>query len=169
MLVRTPRIYISEPDAVSTAGEQIAGIGKKPLILGGRTALRVVQDKLLKSLESKEIDTSILQEFTGFPSETQFTKYSELAVNAGADMVIGIGGGRALDTAKAVGDILGLPVVAIPTIAATCAAWAALTVQYDDEGAFVQIPSVTSYIMKPFAEPKVSFICIPSEEATAIL
>ncbi len=36
--------------------------------------------------------------------------------------MIGVGGGALLDTAKAVARRLGLPVVAIPTIAATCAA-----------------------------------------------
>jgi uncharacterized oxidoreductase len=39
-----------------------------------------------------------------------------------------------LDTAKVVARRLGLPVVAIPTIAATCAAWTPLSVWYNDEG-----------------------------------
>jgi uncharacterized oxidoreductase len=39
-----------------------------------------------------------------------------------------------LDTAKVVARRLGLPVVAIPTIAATCAAWTPLSVWYNDQG-----------------------------------
>ncbi|WPG22033.1 oxidoreductase [Kosakonia cowanii] len=71
--------------------------------------------------------------FKGHCSEHDVT---ELAQQAGADrsVVIGVGGGALLDTAKAVARRLGLPVVAIPTIAATCAAWTPLSVWYNDAG-----------------------------------
>ncbi|MFT7885274.1 iron-containing alcohol dehydrogenase, partial [Salmonella enterica] len=61
---------------------------------------------------------------------------ADLVKQSGDDrsVVIGIGGGALLDTVKAVARRLGLPVVAIPTIAATCAAWTALSVWYNDAG-----------------------------------
>ena len=71
--------------------------------------------------------------FRGHCSESDV---SELARQAGDDraVVIGVGGGALLDTAKALARRLGLPVVAIPTIAATCAAWTPLSVWYNDAG-----------------------------------
>ncbi len=75
--------------------------------------------------------------FKGHCSEHDVT---DLVQQAGDDrtVVIGLGGGALLDTAKAVARRLGLPVVAIPTIAATCAAWTPLSVWYNDAGQALQ-------------------------------
>ncbi|WP_067729468.1 iron-containing alcohol dehydrogenase family protein [Oceanobacillus damuensis] len=52
----------------------------------------------------------------------------------GVDAVIGIGGGTALDIAKASAAEAGVKSVLIPTIAATCAAWTPLSVFYHEDG-----------------------------------
>ena len=48
----------------------------------------------------------------------------------------GSGGGKALDTAKLVAHQLQLPIITIPTSAATCAAWTPLSNVYSETGAF---------------------------------
>lgn len=71
--------------------------------------------------------------FRGHCSESDV---QQLAAESGDDrsVVIGVGGGALLDTAKALARRLGLPFVAAPTIAATCAAWTPLSVWYNDAG-----------------------------------
>ncbi len=54
-----------------------------------------------------------------------------------ADFIIGVGGGKALDTAKLVAHQCHLPIVTIPTSGATCAAWTGLSNVYSPEGAFL--------------------------------
>lgn len=157
LTVKTPEIYINKLDAIKEAGKYIKQVGTKPLIIGGETALGVVKDDLVSSLKAENISTEHIEYFKGFPSQNQFDKYAEIARNINADVIIGIGGGRVLDTSKAAADILGIPVVTIPTIAATCAAWAAISVQYDDEGAYVKIRPNKHSAKLIIADPKVIF------------
>ncbi|UGS41520.1 oxidoreductase [Pseudocitrobacter corydidari] len=71
--------------------------------------------------------------FTGHCSERDV---NALVAQAGDNrsVVIGVGGGALLDTVKSVARRLNIPFVAIPTIAATCAAWTPLSVWYNDAG-----------------------------------
>jgi glycerol dehydrogenase len=61
--------------------------------------------------------------------------YEEISTHRIA-AIVGVGGGKALDTAKLAGDRANLPVLTIPTTAATCAAWTALSNVYSEAGAF---------------------------------
>jgi len=60
---------------------------------------------------------------------------NQLSLNA-TDAVIGIGGGTALDIAKASAVKAGIKSILIPSIASTCAAWTPLSVFYDEKGTF---------------------------------
>jgi len=82
---------------------------------------------------------------------------NDLVQQAGDDraVVIGLGGGALLDTAKAVARRLGLPVVAIPTIAATCAAWTPLSVWYNDAGQALQFEIFDDANFLVLVEPRI--------------
>jgi len=70
--------------------------------------------------------------FRGHCSESDVQRL--VAEAGGSQIVIGIGGGALLDTVKVVARRVKAPLVAIPTIAATCAAWTPLSVWYNDAG-----------------------------------
>ncbi|MDR1325788.1 MAG: iron-containing alcohol dehydrogenase [Treponema sp.] len=71
---------------------------------------------------------------TGYCSHELVDALSASLRPGGASVIIGLGGGSVLDTAKALSVKLDLPFVAIPTIAATCAAATPLSVWYSLEG-----------------------------------
>ena len=107
-----------------------APLGQRALIIGGETALEKSKKKIMENLGSFEIVDTVVY------GKECYRKRIEELYNAycdkGADFVIGVGGGKAIDTAKCVADMLKIPVVTVPTIASTCAASSALAVIYDE-------------------------------------
>ncbi len=136
MLIKNPKKYISGAGVIREAGTHIKEFCKKPLIIGGKRALDAALDPLLKSMKENGTDPVRTEVFSGYPSKRQFEYYEGLIRESMADGVIVLGGGRAIDTAKAAAERAGRGVIAIPTVAATCASWAALVIEYDDRGAY---------------------------------
>jgi glycerol dehydrogenase len=137
--VRTgPTQYINRPRIIRNAGDYIAHWGSRALISGGETALAVSEERLMKSLDKAGIKWR-RRLFTGECSPGHIAGIKADAQDFKADVVIGVGGGKSLDTAKQAAAELGLPVVCIPTIAATCSATTALSVIYNDRGEFQRV------------------------------
>lgn len=117
-----------------TSGAAIARLGQRPLVIGGDRALNQAMPLLTPALSNLTVSTAAPVTDC---SEATLASMRQAIAQHQADVVIGIGGGKALDTAKLVAHQTHLPVVTIPTSAATCAAWTALSNVYSDEGAFL--------------------------------
>lgn len=61
-------------------------------------------------------------------------KWADHARAVKADMIFGMGGGKALDTAKGAAAEAGIPIFTFPTVASTCAAMTKLSVIYWENG-----------------------------------
>jgi glycerol dehydrogenase-like iron-containing ADH family enzyme len=133
ILIKTPAIYINEVGILKTAGVHISQYGRNALIIGGKIALSVVGHEFFKSLEEHNVKYTVKQ-FSGFVTTKEIQEYEDYAREAKADFIIGVGGGKVIDLSKVVGDNLKLDVVAVPTIASTCAAWSALSTLYNEDG-----------------------------------
>ncbi len=133
VLTVAPAKVIRGCQILTEADSAIARLGSRPLMVGGST-LGVTQDRLQPILEQLHCASA---SYAPDCSEASLQALRAAAKEHEADVIIGVGGGKALDTAKLVAQQLQLPVVTIPTSAATCAAWTALSNVYSDEGAFL--------------------------------
>lgn len=122
--------------ALEQMGATIAQLGSRPLLVGGDRTLEVVQARLNPVLKAQKL--TIAQASYGADcSEKALLSLKQAAVAHQADLIIGVGGGKALDAAKLLAFRCKLPIVTIPTSAATCAAWTALSNIYSEQGAFL--------------------------------
>ena len=123
-------------NALTQAGEAIAGFGQRPLIIGGDRSLPLTVQALQPILEGHQLQFSQAS-YGADCSETSLTALHQAVTNHKADFIIGTGGGKALDAAKLIAHQCHLPIVTIPTSGATCAAWTALSNVYSEDGAFL--------------------------------
>ena len=130
-----PGRYVQGAGALKEIGRHAARLGKSALLVGGKTALRLCAADVVASLAEQGV--ALQQEcFGGVSTRTEITRLAEIAAVQGADLVIALGGGAAIDAGKAVSHELGVPVLVVPTIFATDAPCSALSVIYSEAGLF---------------------------------
>lgn len=132
---QSPGKYIQGQGVLKDLGEETGKIAKKPLVISDEMVWSITEETITKSFKDADIDF-VYEEFNGEASETEIDRLTETAKKNDADVVVGVGGGKTLDTSKAISDNLSSPVVIVPTTASTDAPTSSLSVIYSEEGAF---------------------------------
>jgi alcohol dehydrogenase class IV len=97
---------------LAEAGKLARPWGRRALLVTGRTPRRA--ERLQRLLDEAGIEARVFP-VDGEPTVAAVGSAVSAAREAGAEMVIGFGGGSAIDTAKAVSAATGLAVISIPT------------------------------------------------------
>ncbi|CDE72731.1 glycerol dehydrogenase [Acidaminococcus sp. CAG:917] len=141
-----PSKYVQGEDELLNLGYFVKTFGDSALLIADSFALSLVKDKLEATQKKYGVKLLSAGEFSGECSRTQVAKLKEFASKNGCSCTIGLGGGKAIDTAKCVAE--GSNLIICPTIAATDAPTSHSAVLYtdnhefDDYAYFRQNPSV---------------------------
>lgn len=106
------------------------------LIITGNKSFEAVKENILPILENKNI---IIENYLGECCYEHSSTIIKNIIGKQVDLILGIGGGKAIDTAKLVANQINKTIFIIPTIASTCAGTSALSVVYNQDKTFKEI------------------------------
>lgn len=131
----SPGRYVQGPGELVRLGEYVRSLGDDAVVIISAGGRRRFGETVEGSLAAAGISSETV-EFNGECSRAEIDRLVALVQKRGSQVVIGVGGGKIFDTAKETADAAGLPVVIVPTIAATDAPCSSCSVIYTEEGAY---------------------------------
>ena len=133
--MRNPLKYVQGRDAMLSFCKETEYMGKNYLFVCSHSAYEACHDKLEQSFEGTD-KVRHYEIFGGISSESEIARMRKIVEEQGIDTVVGVGGGSAVDTAKATAFYEKKHIVIIPTVVATDAPCTGLSVIYHDDGSF---------------------------------
>jgi len=157
----SPAKYVQGEDELLNLGYFVKTFGRSALLIAHRDDVARVQEKLDATAQKFGV-TFVACDFVGECSRQEVARLKQLSIEKKCDCTIGLGGGKAIDTAKCVAE--GDALIICPTIAATDAPTSHSAVLYTPEGAFddyayfKQNPSVVLVDTSVIAKAPVRFL-----------
>lgn len=128
--------YSIGTEVYNKIGEICSPFGSRVVCIGGKTAISKVKDLITESAASAGLE---ILDFVWYGGEASYENVEMLKENSAvknADMIFAIGGGKALDTSKALAYMINKTVFTFPTIASNCAGTTAVSIMYNRDGSF---------------------------------
>ena len=126
-----PGRYIQGPGALAEVGGLCTDLGLgRPVVLADATVAARVWPTMAAGLAEAGLPVDLL-DFPGECTEPEIERLAETIRPRAADVVVALGGGKTIDTAKGIARQLDLPIVICPTVASSDAPTSRLIVLYD--------------------------------------
>lgn len=131
-----PGKYIQGEGALGQLAHWIGTFGRRGLIVASGTACK----RLLTPYEDAlRAAGTVIEPFGGECCASEVERVLARISAEKIDVVVGMGGGKSIDTAKIAADRAGLPVIIVPTIASTDAPCSGCAVLYTQDGIFESV------------------------------
>ncbi|HEL1584598.1 TPA: iron-containing alcohol dehydrogenase family protein [Streptococcus suis] len=127
-----PGQYVAAQGSLKELPERLR-LFRQPVVITGQKSYAAFVKHF-----GKESDWPVLF-YDGTASHEDMDRLAAQAKELGADVLIGIGGGKVMDTTKGTADRAGIEVVLVPTLAATCACSTPLLVSYYPDHRFKSV------------------------------
>lgn len=142
-IFNSPSKYIQGNGELQKLGAYTKQYGSKALVIISNGGFKRSGEEVTASFAAENC-AFVFDKFQGECSMNQINRLRTIVQAENCDVVVGIGGGKIFDTAKAVAYYEHVPVIICPTVAATDAPCSALSVVYTDEGVFENYLFLTS-------------------------
>lgn len=141
-LMRAPLKYIQAEGSLKEFAAESADLGQRYLFVCSNSGLKGCQEGLEEGFEGTDAYRRY-EVFKGISSVGEIERMRAIVREDNIDVVVGVGGGSAIDTAKATAYYEKKPVAIVPTVCATDAPCTGLSVIYNDDHTF------NSYLFYP--------------------
>lgn len=148
-----PQFTIGE-DAFEAFGPEMGKYGTKVAVIHGKKAWAAAKDYVVPALREGGLD--LVRELL-YGHDATYENVERIIADSEVlecDMLMAVGGGKCTDTVKLAADWLGKPVFTVPTIASNCAPITQISIMYNDDGSFKDIPRLAGVPSHCFINPK---------------
>ena len=135
-ILKSPAKYVQGPGVLREFDRYLQGMGKHLLIIISQSGTKRICPTLEACFADQSDYTLHYEVFKGECSQSQIDRLVTICRERSCTAVVGIGGGKILDTAKGVAYYADLPVIIVPTVASTDSPCSSLSVVYRDNGEF---------------------------------
>ncbi|EUK18405.1 glycerol dehydrogenase [Commensalibacter papalotli (ex Servin-Garciduenas et al. 2014)] len=134
-IIQSPSKYIQGPNALKEIGHYAKLLSDHYLVIADDIVMKIAAPIIEESLKKVSIE-GLFERFGSECSKKEIQRLGDVLKANNCRGVIGAGGGKTLDTAKAVAYYHKVPVLIVPTIASNDAPTSALSVIYKETGEF---------------------------------
>lgn len=133
----SPHRYVQGPGALAQLGQWTDQLGARPVLIADHAIMPLLMPLFQVAYSGRALPPII--DFEGEITFAAIARLTDTARPHSPSVIVGIGGGKALDAAKGVAHALKCPMVTVPTIASTDAPTSKAIAIYDEHHRMVAV------------------------------